>query len=203
MLSLALTVVVAAGPAPRLVYEQKCLYCHSQAVAESGRRTEPQWRRLIERMRVKAPLLIGRADVDLLTRYISRELKLAVPGKPKEPVVTSTPATVTVTAPNGTVSPPTVTAPPLEPAPGLEPLPFPEPTRRSDPELEAQATELISRRCSRCHSLGRVYGRLDTFERSMTTLERMRLKTGSGITDADMELLERFLREQFDATDER
>lgn len=201
MLSLALALAVAAGPAPRLVYEQKCLYCHSQSVAESGRRTELQWRHLVERMRVKAPLLIGRADVELLTRYISRELKLAVPSKPKEPAVTTTPPTVTVTP--TLTSPPNVPVPPPEPSPGMEPLPYPESARRTDPELEARATELITRRCSRCHSLGRVYGRLDTFERSMTTLERMRLKTGSGITDADMELLERFLREQFDATDER
>jgi hypothetical protein len=42
-----------------------------------------------------------------------------------------------------------------------------------------------------------VYGRLDTLERSMQTLERMRLKTGSGITDHDMETLEAYLRTQF------
>lgn len=189
MLTLVLALSCAATPAPRVVYEQKCLYCHSEAVAESGRRTEPQWRRLVERMRLKAPLLIGRADVELLTRYISRDLKLALPAPPKpvvkEPVVhVDTPVT------------PTPPVPELEPA--MEPVPFPEPARRTDPELEARATELISRRCSRCHSLGRVYGRLDTFERSMTTLERMRLKTGSGITDADLELLERYLRDQFD-----
>ena len=52
-------------------------------------------------------------------------------------------------------------------------------------------------RCSKCHTLGRIYARLDTLERSLTTLERMRLKTGSGITDHDFRLLEDYLRTQF------
>jgi hypothetical protein len=42
-----------------------------------------------------------------------------------------------------------------------------------------------------------VYGRLDTLDRSLSTLERMRLKTGSGITDDEMKLMEEYLRAQF------
>ena len=38
-------------------YEQKCLYCHSEEVSERRRLTEGQWRRLIEQMRRKAPVL--------------------------------------------------------------------------------------------------------------------------------------------------
>ena len=55
----------------------------------------------------------------------------------------------------------------------------------------------MERRCSKCHTLGRVYGKLDSFERSRAILERMRLKTGSGITEHDFKLLEDYLRAQF------
>lgn len=187
MLALVLALTVAAPPNARLAYEHKCLYCHSEEVAEGRRFTEPQWRRVIEQMRKKAPLLISRSDVDLLTRYMTQTLKLVV-AAPRPPPV---------------VKPPPLTFPPVE----LKPLPAEEPVVEAplpvdevppaDAALEQQATALISQRCSKCHSLGRVYGRLDTFERSMATLERMRFKTGSGITDAELKLLEGYLRTQF------
>ena len=101
------------------------------------------------------------------------------------------------------VKPPPLTFPTVE----LKPEPVEEPVAEAslpldevppaDAALEQQATALISQRCSKCHSLGRVYGRLDTFERSMATLSRMRFKTGSGITDDELKLLEGYLRTQF------
>jgi hypothetical protein len=195
LLSLALSLTLAAPPASRLSYEAKCLYCHSESVAESRRMSEGQWRRLIERMRLKAPLLITRTDVPPLARFMVQTLKLGaapkkVDAKPVEVKPDVRPVEVKpepkpeplVLEPTELEEPPLVEAPP----------PTPE-----DVELERAATDLISRRCSKCHTLGRVYGRLDTLERSLTTLERMRLKTGSGISTADVELLERYLRSQF------
>lgn len=191
MLALVFALTVAAPPSARLSYEQKCLYCHSDEVSESRRFTEGQWRRLIEGKRKRAPLLISRSDVEVLTRYLVHTLKLGVAPKP----VAVAPAKVEVK--------PEPLKPELKPPPVLEPLP-PEPVVAPplpdvvvDPALEEQAQALIRQRCSKCHSLGRVYGRLDTFERSMATLERMRLKTGSGITDDELKLLEDFLRTQF------
>lgn len=190
MLALVFALAVAAPPSPRLAYEQKCLYCHSEEVAESRRLTEAQWRRLIEQKRKRAPLLISRSDVEVLTRYLVHTLKLGVAPKPAPRVVT------TETRP-----PPTELKAPseLKSAPVLEPLPEPPVVEAPplDPELEARAQEVLRQRCSKCHTLGRVYGKLDTFERSMATLERMRLKTGSGITDDELALLEDFLRTQF------
>lgn len=189
MLSLLLALTVAAPPSARLEYERKCLYCHSEEVAESRRFTEPQWRRVIEQMRVKAPLLITRGDVNALTRYMTQTLKLVPVGT--KPVVVVVPE----------VKPPPEVKPELKPAPSpeLEPPPMP-PVEEISPAaaaLEQEAAGLLQQKCSKCHTLGRVYGRLDTLERSMQTLERMRLKTGSGITDHDMETLEAYLRTQF------
>lgn len=190
MLSLLLALTVAAPPSARLEYERKCLYCHSEEVAESRRFTEPQWRRVIEQMRVKAPLLITRGDVAALTRYMTQTLKLVPAGaKPVGVVVEVKPV------------PEVKPTPELKPAvlPVFEPPPMP-PVEEISPAaaaLEQEAAGLLQQKCSKCHTLGRVYGRLDTLERSMQTLERMRLKTGSGITDHDMETLEAYLRTQF------
>lgn len=184
MLFLALALTLAAPPTARLNYKAKCLYCHSEEVTESRRFTEPQWRKIIESMRSKAPLLITRSDVISLTRYITHTLKLVEPTSPRPP------------APAREVKPPPV----LQPPPVVEapsPPPPDEETPQVDAELEQRASELIQRRCSKCHSLGRVYGRLDTLERSLSTLERMRFKTGSGITNLEMKLLQDYLRSQF------
>jgi mono/diheme cytochrome c family protein len=92
----------------------------------------------------------------------------------------------------------------LKPFPTFEPILVPvapePPVEEVSPAavaLEQEAFALLQQRCSKCHTLGRVYGRLDTLERSLQTLERMRLKTGSGITDHEMEVLETYLRSQF------
>jgi hypothetical protein len=42
-----------------------------------------------------------------------------------------------------------------------------------------------------------VFGKLDSYERALFTLKRMRLKTGSGISRDDYERLEAFLKAQF------
>ncbi len=199
MLSLVLALAVAAPPNARLTYEQKCLYCHSEEVAEGHKYTENQWRRLVEQMRQKAPLLISRSDAQLLTKYITQTLKLVVatPARPASSPTTSVkPNQPPSSPPPGPELKPLPELPPDPPAlppapPAAEELPPP------DLELDAQATQIIQQRCSKCHALGRVYTRLDTYERSMTTLERMRLKTGSGITDDELALLERYLRAQF------
>ncbi|MFO0596470.1 MAG: hypothetical protein U0228_14230 [Myxococcaceae bacterium] len=198
MLSLVLALSLTAGPSPRLTYEAKCLYCHSAEMTESQRLTAAGWRKVIERMRVKAPLLISKSDVPLLVRFMTGTLKL-VPvvksDKPPEPVV--------VKHDDPRVPPPPL--PPPEPElkkPPPETLPEEvEPAAPTEEQLalEQEASQLIARRCSKCHTLGRVYGKLDTLERSLTTLERMRFKTGSGITTHDLEVLEKYLRSQFNA----
>jgi len=192
MLSLLLALTVAAPPSARLEYERKCLYCHSEEVAESRRFTEPQWRRVIEQMRGKAPLLITRGDVAAITRYMTQTLKL-VPAGTKPVVVVEVKPVLPEVKPTPEVKPE------LKPAPELEPPPMPpgEEITPAAAALEQEAAGLLQQKCSKCHTLGRVYGRLDTLERSMQTLERMRLKTGSGITDHDMETLEAYLRTQF------
>ena len=191
MLTLLLALTVAAPPASRLQYEAKCLYCHSEEVTESKRFSEPQWRRVIEQMRTKAPLLITRGDVNALTAYMTQTLKLVPP-----PVATK-PAVKPVEP-----APPVVTEVPpseLKPAPAvLEPIvAAPEELTPDAIALEKEGFELLQKRCSKCHTLGRVYGRLDTLERSLLTLKRMRMRTGSGITDNDMRVLEAYLRTQF------
>lgn len=205
MLSLLLALTIAAPPAARLEYERKCLYCHSEEVAESKRFTEPQWRKVIEQMRMKAPLLITRGDVNALTAYMTQTLKLVSPPAPKPatPVKPPEPAVVApVNEPPPAVTepaPPPVTEPELKPAPVvLEPVPPPpEELSPAAIALEKEGFALLQKRCSKCHTLGRVYGRLDTLERSLLTLRRMRMRTGSGITDHDMKVLEAYLRTQF------
>lgn len=191
MLTLALLTWLAAPPSPRVAYEQKCLYCHSEEVAESRRFTPGEWPRVVERMRLKAPLLITRSDVPVLTRYLVRTLRL-VPSRPAAPVK---PATGPVISP-----PPLIEPPPLEPEPAPEPIVnasidggVPLPTSADD----QRGFALLERRCSRCHTLGRVFGKLDSLERTLAVLERMRVKTGSGITDRDQQVLEQFVRAQF------
>lgn len=192
LLALALSLSLSAAPGSRLNYESKCLYCHSEEVAEGKRYTEAGWRRVIDQMRKRAPLLITRTDVVLLARYMAQTLKLvpraAEPGT--EPVATGS------TTPK--VLPFTSVVPALTPPP-LEELPLAESAEPSPATiaLEQQVATLMQRRCSKCHTLGRVYGRLDTLERSLSTLERMRLKTGSGISDDELKLMEEYLRAQF------
>lgn len=186
MLALLLSLSLAAPLSTRLLYEQKCLYCHSEEVAERVRLTEPQWRRLIEQMRQRAPVLITRGDVLTLSRYMVNGLKL-VPA-PKPVVVTMKPE---VRAALDAGVPRDVPLPtPIDP--------LPEEPNADELALAEEGFALMQSRCSRCHTLGRVYGKLDTLERSLNVIERMSLKTGSGITEDDLRVLEAYLRSQFD-----
>jgi cytochrome c5 len=194
MLGLTLALVLAAPTSARLLYEQKCLYCHSEEVTERRRRTVDEWRRLVEEMRRKAPLLVTRSDAAVLSRFLARLLPATPPVKPapgpRPAVVTSTPP-----------PPPPVPVEEADPTAGLEAWPGVAGATAEDLE-RARATEqagftLMERRCSRCHTLGRVYGKLDSRDRSMAIIERMRVKTGSGITDGDLRVLKEFVRAQF------
>ena len=213
---LLLSLTLSASPGTRLLYEQKCLYCHSAEVSERQRMTPPQWRANVEKMRLKAPLLITRTDAQVITAYIVENLKLVpagtaaqmpvavarrpMPPKPK-PTVPSEPVVV---APAPEPEPLTVItmAPITDPAPAaastdgeLSALDLAEMHMTAEDEAaEREGSQIMQQRCSKCHTLNRVFGKLDTYERSMATLRRMRLKTGSGITEADTEMIERFLK---------
>jgi mono/diheme cytochrome c family protein len=184
MLALSLTLALAAAPNVRVTYELKCLYCHSAEVTERRRLTEPGWVKLIEKMRKKAPLLITRREVRQLARFMARERGL-VPASSKRP------------KPNPEETPVAEPEPP--------PLPEPEPAAavsapeepETDPALEQQGFALMQQRCSKCHTLSRVYTKLDGLERTLAVIERMQLKTGSGITDSDLKTLDGYVRSQF------
>lgn len=190
MLALLVTLSLAAPPSTRLLYEQKCLYCHSEEVSERVRLTEPQWRRLIEQMRQRAPVLITRGDVFTLSRYMVNGLKLVPAQKP----------VVAVTKPDSLGADPRLAdagVPRDVPLPTpIDPLP--EEPNADELALAEEGFALMQTRCSRCHTLGRVYGKLDTLERSLNVIERMSLKTGSGITEDDLRVLEAYLRSQFE-----
>jgi cytochrome c5 len=202
VLALALTVILSAPTSTRLLYEQKCLYCHSEEVTERRRRTEAEWRALVEEMRQKAPLLVTRSDASVLARYLARLLPAAPP--PRAPV-----ASRPVPGPSPLPAVPQLPPPVVEAAPLPEPElpagldPWPGVAGAGAEALErARAAEqagfaLMERRCARCHTLGRVYGKLDTRSRSLAIIERMRFKTGSGITESDLRLLQDFVRAQF------
>ena len=78
-----------------------------------------------------------------------------------------------------------------------EELPPPPAVAAAEEAVDEEGAELMQRRCSKCHTLVRVFGKLDSYERALFTLKRMRLKTGSGISRDDYERLETFLKAQF------
>ncbi|MBX7113787.1 MAG: photosystem P840 reaction-center cytochrome c-551 [Myxococcaceae bacterium] len=191
---LLLMVSMSAAPSARVLYETKCLYCHSAVVTEAAVRTPAQWKKVVASMRRKAPLLIARGEARQLVSYLVTTLKLVPPPSSKPRA-----ATVVLNSPAVRE-----TAPPVEPPADSEGLPgaaddatSTEPSDEND-RFEGHATELIERRCSKCHTLSRVYTKLDTLDRSLVTLRRMRLKPGSGISATDAATIERFLRTQFD-----
>ncbi len=211
--SLILISLVSAAPAPvgqRLLYEQRCLYCHSSELSERKLLMPAQWKAMVESMRIKAPLLITRTDARTITAYIVETLKLVPKGvAPVVPVARAPrprPAPVAaVVSPTAPIAAAEVKpAEPIAPEPlnviELEPLPTAvaeveeAPMRPEDELAEQEGAALMQRRCSKCHTLNRVFNKLDTFERSMATVRRMRLKTGSGITSSDLETIEKFLR---------
>jgi hypothetical protein len=52
---------------------------------------------------------------------------------------------------------------------------------------------LLEDRCSKCHTLNRVFARVDSLAAGEAIIERMRRKTGSGISPDDARILLRFL----------
>jgi cytochrome c5 len=202
MLALVLSVAVQAGPmSPRVLYEEKCLFCHSEEVTEEKHFTAAQWRREVNKMRAKAPLLITRHDAEVLVEYIVKQLKLVPAAPAPKPTAPKPPPTVEA-QPSPPVPPPPPPEEPLRPPP--ESLEEPPPQPPLPPEAQAAADELdeegaalMQRRCSKCHTLQRVFGKLDSFEKSLFTLKRMRLKMGSGISLNDEQRIEQFLRSQF------
>ncbi|MBM4782809.1 MAG: hypothetical protein GQE15_34465 [Archangiaceae bacterium] len=190
MLALLVTLSLAAPPSTRLLYEQKCLYCHSEEVSERVRLTEPQWRRLIEQMRQRAPVLITRGDVFTLSRYMVNGLKLVPAQKPVVAVTKPDSLGADLRLADAGVPRDVPLPTPIDP--------LPEEPNADELALAEEGFALMQTRCSRCHTLGRVYGKLDTLERSLNVIERMSLKTGSGITEDDLRVLEAYLRSQFE-----
>jgi mono/diheme cytochrome c family protein len=194
MLFFSLTAaLLAAAPNPALLYEQKCLYCHSDELTQHAEFTAEQWVKQVERMRGKAQVFITRADARVLTQFILTTLRLHLTPAPtaKPPTTTQPPTPQPVVAVAEKLPPLLLPQlPPMPPMPPAEESP-------DDERLDAQGAELISQRCSKCHTLNRVFGKLDSLERSLSTVARMRAKTGSGITHEDAARIERFLRAQF------
>lgn len=191
MLALLLALSLAQPPNARVRYERQCLYCHSAQVAEAPYLTVSQWERVLERERQRAPVLIARSDVPWLARFLvttlrrgpqpqSRAERVRPEVLPEPDAGTPVPAVLVESVDAGVVDPRDAAA---------------------RAELEATVDEgaqtLIRARCSKCHSLGRVYRKLDSLEVALTTVERMRLKTGSGISGHELELIERYLKSQF------
>jgi len=171
------------------VFEEKCLYCHSASVIQARRLRPSQWRGVVAKMQSRAPLLISRRDGDVIVRYIVRELRLVPPRA--TPVAKATPE------PEPEEPAEEVPEPPPAPAPVPAPAPAPAPAQAApeeDTEAEALAPEILQERCSKCHTLFRVFTKLDAVSTAQATIERMRRKTGSGISAREADLLKRFVR---------
>jgi cytochrome c5 len=185
-------------------YQVKCLYCHSGAVMGQQKRPFSAWRDILERMRRKSPLLISREDARVILRYIESDLGLAVRRRrvaaaPKPPPLATQPPAVVPPPPDEALPPADDAALPVPDEPPLSEAETPLLTASaatSDPEAEALGPQLLEEKCSKCHALGRVFTKVDSLERGLSTIERMRRKTGSGISREDAELLERYLRSQ-------
>ncbi len=201
-MSALIALLLAASPASRLTYENKCLYCHSADITEGPRLSDGGWRAVVERMRKKAPLLIHKSDVPRLAAYMTQVLERVPAGysaRPRRPAEKPE----AKAAPDAGM-PEVIAAAPAE-LKEPEPLPPEDPALRAALEAQAAAQTrldeegqaLIERRCSKCHTLGRVFSKLDNPGASLATLDRMRWKTGSGISDEEAELIARFIRAQF------
>ncbi len=203
-MSALVLLLLAASPASRLSYEGKCLYCHSADITEGPRLPESGWRNLVERMRRKAPLLIHRSDVPHLAAYLTQVLgRVPAPGAHRR-VAERAPQAAPDAGPPEPVAEPLpeepLKVPEAEPTPPAEDAALKaalEAQALAQQKLDEEGQALLERRCSKCHTLGRVFTKLDSPAVSLATLERMRWKTGSGITDDEAQLLERFLRSQF------
>ena len=136
---------------------------------------------------LQTPASLGRRfalDVRVLTEYLVKTLKLVPPVRKPAPASPEEPAAPAVEAPKEIEEPD-------------EPPPPPPIVQAAEEQVDEEGAELMQRRCSKCHTLVRVFGKLDSYERALFTLQRMRLKTGSGISRDDYERLEAFLKAQF------
>jgi outer membrane biosynthesis protein TonB len=172
----------------RQLFEEKCLYCHSQTVIQSRRLRPSQWRGVVAKMQSRAPLLISRRDADGIVRYIVRELRLVPPRA--TPVAKATPEPEPEEPAEETPEPAPAPPPVATPAP----TPPPAPVAEEDIEAETLAPQILEQRCSKCHTLFRVFTKLDAVSTAQATIERMRRKTGSGISAREADLLKRFVR---------
>jgi cytochrome c5 len=180
------------------LYEQKCLYCHSGSLTDRLRLKPAQWKRLVARMHRHSPLLFSESEEAQIVRYLVHDRRLV----PKEPALARAPRRPTST-PTSAEHVVTAEAAPVEPE---REVPEPEPAaaeasgpetiavESSDPEAEEKGPRLIAEKCSKCHTTRRVYMKVETVELGDAIIERMRRKTGSGISPEDAELLHRFLR---------
>jgi len=175
----------AAPPAAAALFEGRCGYCHSAARVTSLRMSRSQWRKVVRQMQARAPLLIGRGEVEVLVRYLVNDLKLVPPEAPRR-AATGTVAPVPLAPPVELEAPPSEDL--VSPAPPAEPEPPPE-----DAEAEALGPALLADRCSKCHTLNRVFTKIDSLAAGEAIIHRMRKKTGSGISPDDAQVLLRFL----------
>ena len=204
-----LAVPAQAASTAQKLYEGKCLYCHSGASAARLRMKPADWRRLVERMRSHAPLLISARDSEVIVRYLVNELKLVPsesaravshlrrehetspqPPGPKEEL----PPPPAVAGAERCCSPSseccaTARAQPLKTLEPTEPAPEPE-----DVEADAKGPRLLAEKCSKCHTANRVYTKIQSIAIGYAVIDRMRRKAGSGISPADADLLKRFIR---------
>jgi cytochrome c5 len=197
LLSLVLTAPPGEG---RNAFEVKCLFCHSEEVATRPKLKPQQWHRVVESMRKRAPLLISRRDVAILTRYIVYDLKRGIVERPR-PSRAPRPREDHVVKEEPPPLPPVfeLDSPPEEPPPNQDALALEEAPELPafDPaelELDKRGAEILEARCSKCHTLQRIFLKVDSIERGTAIVERMRRKTGANILRSDADLLERWLR---------
>jgi cytochrome c5 len=216
-LSIFLGLAIAAAPPARAdashIYRDKCLYCHSSDLVQTQRLRVSQWRKVVERMRSSAPLLISRSDAEVILRYLVRDLKLI----PKEEMLAK--AAPRSIGPTGRVPAPVARPEPTEAASVRETEKAAVPVRVAESDwaaapavdspsslgdekiagptaeelaLEQEGTRLIEERCSKCHTLYRVFTKLGSADAVESIIERMRKKTGSGISPDDVDTMRRF-----------
>lgn len=204
MVALVLLLGPAAARADgKRLYEQKCLYCHSGTLTDRLRLHPSQWKRLVARMRRHSPLLFSENEATQIVHYLVRERHLV----PKEPAVARAPRRPPLVEPAPQPQPQPAVAAEAEAAEAEEPetaeasAPETLPLESSDPEAEEKGPKLVAERCSKCHTTRRVYMKVESVDTGEAIIERMRHKTGSGISPDDADLIKRFLRARVGKTD--
>src|SRR6185436_18154628 len=118
------------------------------------------------------------SEVDVITRYLVNDLKLVPPGFPRRPPPRAPPPALAAPVTLPTTPPPDeeddLDLGALAAVQPVEPVLSPE-----DQEAEALGPELLADRCSRCHTLNRVFDKIDSLAAGEAIIARMRKKTGS------------------------